>query len=99
QFTRLSRLPLDISAWANVKIWIPAFQVEIAGTTGAADSAYAGFLGALLRGWNPERALQWPCAVGACKVEIADSNGGGRSWDETQRRLDTGWHLRPERLG
>src|SRR5262249_30990426 len=49
-FDRLSRLPVNIPAWANVSLWIPAFQVDVAGTTGAGDSAYAGFMAALLRG-------------------------------------------------
>ncbi|HLY28422.1 MAG TPA: PfkB family carbohydrate kinase, partial [Aggregatilineales bacterium] len=47
---RLKTLALDAGAWANMAYWQPAFQVEVAGTTGAGDAAYAGFLCALLNG-------------------------------------------------
>ena len=99
QFDRLKTLPLDISAWANVEHWQAAFQVEVVGTTGAGDSAYAGFLASLLRGFGPEDALRWACAVGACNVEAADSISGVRTWQETEQRLAAGWPLRPERPG
>ncbi len=88
---RLVRLPLRAEAWANARAWHPAFQVHVVGTTGAGDSAYAGFLAALLRGMGPQDAIRWACAVGACNVEAADATSGVRTWDETQARLDAGW--------
>jgi len=97
-FFRLERLNVAIDDWANQTVWSPAFQVKVAGTTGAGDSAYAGFLAALLRGLKPDGALRWACAVGACNVEAADSTSGVRTWAETQARLDAGWPTRPERL-
>ena len=98
-FERLARLPLDVSGWTDVHQWSPAFRVEVAGTTGAGDAAYAGFLAALLRGLSPAEAVRRACAVGACAVETADATGGIQTWDATSARLDAGWpqstlHLR-----
>jgi sugar/nucleoside kinase (ribokinase family) len=98
RFDSLRKLDLDTAAWANVELWTPAYQVEVAGTTGAGDSAYAGFLAALLHGLPPLDAMRWACAVGACNVEAVDSTSGVRSWEETQVRLESGWATRPERL-
>lgn len=95
---RIKRVQLDSDAWGNIEQWQPAYQVRVAGTTGAGDSAYAGFLAALLRGCGPEAAVSWACAVGACNVEAVDSTSGIRTWDETAQRLAGGWPYRPERL-
>jgi sugar/nucleoside kinase (ribokinase family) len=98
KFERLRPLPLDISSWANIACWQPAFQVDVVGTTGAGDAAYSGFMASLLRGFGPEEVLRWACAVGACNVEAADSTSGVRTWQEIQKRLEAGWSLRGERL-
>jgi sugar/nucleoside kinase (ribokinase family) len=97
-FSRLKRLDIQVDEWANRIVWSPAFQVNVVGTTGAGDSAYAGFLASLLKGLTPEAALRWACAVGACNVEAVDSTGGVRSWSETLARLDANWPTRPENL-
>jgi sugar/nucleoside kinase (ribokinase family) len=88
---RLAGLSLDLPAWLNFEAWHPAFAVDVVGTTGAGDSAYAGFLAALLHGLDPQDALRTACAVGACNVEAADSTAGVRSWDTTRARLQTDW--------
>ncbi len=97
-FHRLARLNINTSEWADRELWIPAFKVEVKGTTGAGDSAYAGFLAALLKNCTPEEALQWACAVGACNVEAPDATSGIRTWEETEARLSTDWATRTERL-
>ncbi len=97
-FKRLKRAPFDAFYWQNKTIWMPAFEVDVAGTTGAGDSAYAGFLTALLRGSGPFEAVQWACAVGACNVEAVDSTSGIQSWQETQARLQSEWPVRQEEL-
>jgi sugar/nucleoside kinase (ribokinase family) len=97
-FQRLERLPLNVREWAGAKVWTPAYQVNVVGAAGAGDSAYAGFLGALLRGMSPIDSARWACAVGACNVEAADATSGVRSWQETQARLDAGWPIRNERI-
>jgi sugar/nucleoside kinase (ribokinase family) len=91
---QLNHLNLDATAWGSVEMWQPAFEVDVAGTVGAGDAAYAGFLGALLRAMPPAQSLRWACAVGACNVEAADSISGVRSWSETQDRLQAGWPAR-----
>ncbi|HEX2908920.1 MAG TPA: PfkB family carbohydrate kinase [Phototrophicaceae bacterium] len=95
---RLTTLNLNADIWANQEVYSPAFAVNVVGTTGAGDSAYAGFLAALLRGLSPNEAVRWACAVGACNVEAADATSGIRTWEQTQARLVDHWPLRPERL-
>ncbi|MFO7320844.1 MAG: PfkB family carbohydrate kinase [Chloroflexota bacterium] len=97
-FGRLARLQLDARAWAGADVWQPAFQVEVAGTTGAGDSAYAGLLAALLKGFGPEATARWACALGACNVERPDSHSGIRRWEEIESRMAAGWAYRPETL-
>jgi sugar/nucleoside kinase (ribokinase family) len=97
-FDRLRYLNLDVEAWANSKVWSPAFQVNVVGAVGAGDSAYAGLLAALLHGMSPAEAAQWACAVGACNVEATDATSGIRSWRDTISRIKTGWAVRPEHL-
>ena len=90
-FARLSRLPLDVDTWADQQAYAPAFKVNVAGTTGAGDAAYAGLLAALLWGKTPAETARWGCAVGACNVEAVDAVSGIRTAPETQARLDAGW--------
>ena len=77
--------------WADARVWQPAFQVQVAGTTGAGDAAYAGLLAALLRGLGPRECARWACAVAGCNIEAADATTGLRSWAETAARLAAGW--------
>lgn len=91
RLAKLAGLDLDIDAWADVEYWHPAFKVDVVGTTGAGDSAYAGFLSAMLKGMTPQEATRFACAVGSSNVERADSTSGVRTWDETQARIDAGW--------
>jgi sugar/nucleoside kinase (ribokinase family) len=95
---RLAGLPLEPSEWIDKKFWHPAFQVDVVGTTGAGDSAYAGLLVAMLKGYGAEDAARWACAVGACNVEAADSTSGVQSWESTQRRLESGWQTSANQL-
>lgn len=95
---RLARLPVDASDWTEREYWQGAFEVQVAGTTGAGDAAYAGFLAAMLRGMPPQACLQWASAVGACNVEAVDAVSGVRRWDETAARIEAGWRERDSRL-
>jgi sugar/nucleoside kinase (ribokinase family) len=87
----LNRLNQDSTKWVNQAVWHPAFQVAVVGTTGAGDSAYAGFLSALLRGLDYADCVKWACAVGACNVEASDATSGVRTWEDTAHRLAAGW--------
>jgi sugar/nucleoside kinase (ribokinase family) len=98
QYARLSRLSPDVDGWAGKRLYQPAFEVEVVGTTGAGDAAYAAFLTAMLKGEPPEKAARWFCAVGACNVEAPDATSGVRSWEETGQRLERGWQLSEKRM-
>ena len=98
RFKRLVGLSLNAEAWANRCIWQPAFEIDVVGTTGAGDAAYAGFLAALIKGLAPDDAARWSCAGGACSVEAADATSGVQSWDATYQRLAAGWQTSPRRL-
>jgi len=98
RIAQMSRLPIDPYAWSEQTVYTPAFAVDVVNTLGAGDSAYAGFLAALVRGLSPQACLTWACAVGACNCEAADATSGVRSWDETQQRIDQGWPLHHARL-
>lgn len=95
---RLASLGVVESAWADQRVYHPAFVVEVVGTTGAGDSAYAGLLAGIVRGMPPAEAVRLACAVGACNVEAADATSGVRSFEETTARIAAGWPLRQERL-
>ena len=84
--------------WLGVQLWQAAFQVEVQGTTGAGDSANAGFLAELLQGSGPFQTLKMACAVGACNVEDADSVRGILTRKEILKRIDQGWQVSSEVL-
>jgi sugar/nucleoside kinase (ribokinase family) len=84
-------LSIDLDLWEGAQVWHPAFRVSVIGTTGAGDSAYAGFLSALIKGLNPQNSVQMACAVGAFNVEASDALGGIRHWDEIAARIQHGW--------
>lgn len=86
--------PGDTARWANREFWVPVFHTIPVGTTGAGDSAIAGFLAALLRDLSPTEAVTIAAAVGASNVEAADALGGIRSWEETLARIEAGWPRR-----
>ncbi|MCX6064142.1 MAG: carbohydrate kinase family protein, partial [Chloroflexi bacterium] len=79
--------PSQPTLWANYENWVPCFQVEVVGTTGAGDTTIAGFLAALLSDLPPAAAMDAALAVGACNVEAPDALSGIRSWSETLQRI------------
>ena len=82
---------LDAGAWADKEMWAPCFKVNVLGTTGAGDATIAGFLSGLLRGLSPAETMTMAVAVGACNVEAVDALSGVCSWEETERRVQSGW--------
>ena len=90
----LSTIGQSLQQWTDKEIWHPAYQVQVAGTTGAGDAAYAGFLAALMRRLDYQMCARWACAVAACNIEAADATSGVRSWEATQARLASGWPTR-----
>lgn len=91
RFQKFGSLPIKPIEWVNQHIWHPAFVVNVIGTTGAGDSAYAGFLSAILKGFSAQDSARWACAVGACNVEAADATSGVQDWDTTQKRIKGVW--------
>lgn len=77
--------------WADFKSWEPCFEVDVVGTTGSGDVTVAGFLAALVHGLSPIESITFALAVGACNVESPDALSGIRTWDETWRRVNSGW--------
>ncbi len=82
-------------SWHDRKIWAPAFQAAMRGTTGAGDAAIAGFLASILKGTDPETALKMAAAAGAISVETPDVHSGINSWDEVWTRIQQGWSTLP----
>jgi sugar/nucleoside kinase (ribokinase family) len=94
----LTQIGIDLDRWSNASVYHPAYEVEVAGTVGAGDAAYAGFLASMIRGGTPDDAARWACAVGASNVEQADSTSGVQSWDDTLQRLNSGWQQKALQL-
>lgn len=86
--------PLDAAEWIGQEAWAPPFEVEVAGTTGAGDSAIAGFLFGLLSGFDLKESLVAASATAACCCERPDATSGLRSWLEIDTRLAKGWAKR-----
>lgn len=82
------------NGWVNRELFIPCFEVEVVGTTGAGDSTIAGFLAGLLQGLGIEEVAVSAAATGACAVEQADATSGVPSWGEVRARIETGWQQR-----
>ncbi len=86
----------NLPQWSGIKTWEPCFEVEAVGTTGSGDVTVAGFIAALIHGVSPMDCLTFALGVGACNVETPDALSGVRSWDETWRRINSGWKRKPK---
>lgn len=82
---------LQLASWVDQVSWHPAYKVDVAGTTGAGDSAYAGLLVAMLRGSSIFEAAQFAAAVGAHNVERADAISGMKSAEQIYARIKGHW--------
>lgn len=88
----------DLSLWMGRELFVPCFQAEVVGTTGAGDCTIAGFLAGVLRGLTLEEVMVAAVAVGACSVERADATSGVPAWSVAQQRIDGGWQSGPVML-
>jgi sugar/nucleoside kinase (ribokinase family) len=91
-------LPAGLAGWVGRELYTPCFRVDVGGTTGAGDCAYAGLLAGLLYGQRAEAVLLSAAAAGACSVERADATSGVPHWDALQARLAAGWARHPQSL-
>jgi sugar/nucleoside kinase (ribokinase family) len=88
----------DTRAWLGRELLSPCFRADVSGTTGAGDSAIAGFLAGLTTGLGPEDTMTSAAAVGACSVEKADATSGIPTWDQLRARMAKGWERLPVSL-
>ncbi len=91
--------PRNLELWSNRELWEESFEVaKVVSTTGAGDSAIAGFLAGLLKGCGPEDSLAAAACTGAQNVRVMDAISGIHSWDETMAMIP-GWQKRREQPG
>ncbi|WP_218240920.1 PfkB family carbohydrate kinase, partial [Pseudomonas sp. 2822-17] len=50
----IKKLNLSMHNWKGRELFVPCFDVKVAGTTGAGDCTIGGFLTALLKQQSPE---------------------------------------------
>lgn len=98
KFERFGKIGQFGDSWHGLDLWHAPYSVQVVGTTGAGDSAYGGFLAALLRGLDAEKVMDITCAVGACNVEAHDAASGVLDWHTTLKRINTGWELSEVKL-
>jgi len=98
RFASLAALGIDPSEWVGAAVYRPAFQIDVVGTTGAGDAAYAGILAALLYGFSPSQTAEIANAVGALNVSRADATGGLLPWEQTLARIEAGWPTLPNTI-
>jgi len=75
--------PEDPACWRQRELWdTPCDVKQIRSTTGAGDTAIAGFLAAFLNGYDPGRALQIASYTAARCIEGYDTSGALGSLQE-----------------
>ncbi|MGO9640743.1 MAG: carbohydrate kinase family protein [Candidatus Acidiferrales bacterium] len=75
-----------VLAWDGDRfLYCPAFDVDTVDTTGAGDIFHGGFLYALLKGWDLERALEFSCAAAALNCTVLGARGGIRPVEEIEK--------------
>lgn len=77
----------QLEAWCMRELYVPCFDVHVAGTTGAGDSTIAGFLCGLMRQLSPEDTMKTAVGVGACNVQQPDAISGIVSWEDLCRYM------------
>jgi sulfofructose kinase len=64
-------------AWNGRRFWYaPAYQIPVVDTTGAGDLFHAGFAYGTLRGWDPQRVLEFGCAAAGLNCMAPGARGG-----------------------
>ena len=81
---------VDLSdAWVDREIWAESlFPQRFVSSTGAGDCAIAGFLNAVIRGCDPDAALQMAAAAGCQNLRAVDAISGLGKWDELRGYLE-----------
>lgn len=66
----------------NFEKYVPAMNVEVVDTTGAGDAFDAGFLVAMIKGFNVEECLKWGIAAASIKIQKKGARNGLPTIDE-----------------
>lgn len=90
RFANLSQL-VDADAWVGREMYLPCFEVTVAGTTGSGDCTVAGFLAGIVKGLTPQQAAMMAIGTGACSVEQPDASSGVQPWEQLENRIHAGW--------
>lgn len=77
--------------WRGKELYTSCFYADLINTNGAGDCSIAGLITAISQGFNPEQAIIFAAAVGACSVEAADSSSGVLDARSTISRIQSGW--------
>ena len=75
---------------------LPAYDVEVADTTGAGDCFCGGFLAGLARGMDLEQAARLATAAAAHSVQEVGGTEGLRDFETTARWMESREPLRVE---
>jgi len=90
EFGRLSTI--DVQKWSNRKLFENCYKVDqIKSTTGAGDTTIAGFLAAMLNGYDIEKAISVATAVGALCVQTHDTVSGILPIESIVEKIENGW--------
>lgn len=85
----------DPSPWRNREIWMPPFDGTVRSTTGAGDTAIAGFLASFLHGHKPEKALALASITAARSIACYDVVSGISTLEEMDAALGDSHPLLP----
>jgi sugar/nucleoside kinase (ribokinase family) len=80
--------PKNIASWCNRELWETPYEVEnISSTTGAGDTAIAGFLSSFLRGDKPEKAMKIASLTAAQCIQSFDTTSNIYSLEKMDKLL------------
>ncbi len=68
---------------------VPCFKVDVVDTTGCGDSYCAGFVVALSKGWDVEKACRFASATAGLVASGMGSDAGVVDFEETVKAMDT----------
>jgi sulfofructose kinase len=80
-----------VLAWNGAQfLYVPAYRVETADTTGAGDIFHAGFIYGMLQGWPIQRQLEFACAAAALNCTAIGARGGIQPVEIIERLIAIG---------
>jgi sugar/nucleoside kinase (ribokinase family) len=83
-------LPDNVDDWADRELWCEAFDTNpIVSTTGAGDTAIAGFIASLLRNYTPEKALEIGSYAASLCIRSSDTVSGIIDIEQMEKKVLT----------